>query len=104
MGALDRSRYRRFGDRPQTRHRLHRRKRQVIPGNCLCPRPRVFRDLSRQFPGIDGLAAMLGQEKRTSHRGPHPRPISSRQRRVGRQAGCRLDRADAFGPPRAGTG
>jgi hypothetical protein len=40
---------------------------------------------------------MLGEEKLTSHLGPHPRPIRGRQRRVGRQAGRRIDRANAPG-------
>ncbi len=35
MGPFDRHPYRRFGDRPQRRHRLHRRKRQVETGDCL---------------------------------------------------------------------
>ena len=97
MGPFDHSRHRRIGDRPQGRHRLHRGERQVIPGNCLCPRPRVFRDLSRQLPGIDRLSAMLGEEELPGHLGPHPRPISSRQRSAGRQAGRRVDRRDASG-------
>ena len=40
---------------------------------------------------------MLGSEELPGHIGPHPGPISSRQRRAGRQAGCRIDRRDAFG-------
>ena len=39
---------------------------------------------------------MLGQVKLAGHLGPHPRPISSRQRSVGRQAGGRIDRPDTF--------
>jgi hypothetical protein len=35
MGPFDHRRHRRFGDRPQRRRRLHRRKRQVVPGHCL---------------------------------------------------------------------
>ena len=38
MGPFDRRRHRRFGDRPQRRHRLHRRERQVETGDCLRPR------------------------------------------------------------------
>ena len=63
MGPFDRGRHRRIGDRPQGRHRLHRRERQVITRNRLRPRPRIFRDLSRQLPGINRLAAMLGEEE-----------------------------------------
>jgi hypothetical protein len=37
MGPFDRRRHRRFGDRPQRRHRLHRRKRQVETGDRLRP-------------------------------------------------------------------
>ena len=87
MGPFDHSRHRRIGDRPQGRHRLHRRERQVIPGNRLCSWPRVFRDLPRQLPGIDRLPAMLGEEELPGHLGPHPRPVSGRDRGVGRQAG-----------------
>ena len=95
MGLFDHSRHRRIGDRPQGRDRLHRGERQVIPGNRLCSRPRVFRDLSRQLPGIHRLPAMLGQEELPGHLGPHPRPIRSRQRSAGGQAGRRIDRRDA---------
>ena len=104
MGPFDHSRHRRISDRPQRRDRLHRGERQVITGHRLCPRPRVFRDLSRQLPGIHRLPAMLGQEELAGHLGPHPRPISSRQRSVGGQAGRRIDRRDSVWPPRAGTG
>jgi hypothetical protein len=97
MGPFDHSRHRRVSDRPQGRDRLHRRERQVIPGNCLCPRPRVFRDLLRQLSGIHRLSAMLGPEKLTGYLGPHPCSIGSRQRRAHGQAGCRIDRRDAFG-------
>jgi hypothetical protein len=38
---------------------------------------------------------MLGQEKLTGHLGPHPRPISGRQRSAHRQAGRRIDRGNA---------
>ena len=97
MGPFDHGRHRRIGDRPQGRDRLHRGERQVVPGDRLCPRPGVFRDLSRQFPGINRLAAMLGEEELPGHLGPHPRPICSRQGSVRRQAGRRLDRRDASG-------
>jgi hypothetical protein len=97
MGPFDHSRDRRFSDRPQGRDRLHRRERQVIACNRLGSWPRVFCDLSRQLPGIDCLPAMLGQEELPGHLGPHPCPICSRQRRVRRQAGCRVDRRDAPG-------
>jgi hypothetical protein len=40
---------------------------------------------------------MLGQKELASHLGPHPRPISSRQRRAHGQARCRIDRREAFG-------
>ena len=96
MGPFDHRRHRRISDRPQGRDRLHRRERQVIASNRLCPRPGVFRDLSRQLPRVDRLSAMLGQEELPGHLGPHPRPICSRHRRVGRKASCRLDRRDAF--------
>src|SRR5215216_6985731 len=59
--------------------------------------PGIFRDLSRQLPGIDRPPAMLGQEKLTGHLRPHPGPICSRQRRAHRQTGRAVDRPDAPG-------
>ena len=97
MGPFDHGRHRWIGDRPQGRDRLHRGERQVVTGNCLCPRPGVFRDLSRQFPRVDRLAAMLGQEELAGHLGPHPRPVCSRQGSARGQAGRRIDRPDASG-------
>jgi hypothetical protein len=97
MGPFDHSRDRRISDRPQSRHRLHRRKSKVISGNSLSPRPRVFRDLSRQLPGIDRLPPVLGPEKLAGHLGPHSGPIRGRQRRVGRQAGRAVDHGNAPG-------
>ena len=97
MGPFNRGRHRRIGHRPQRGHRLHRRERQVVASNRLCLRPGIFRDLTRQFPGIGRLPAMLGEEKLAGHLGPRPRPISSRQRRVRRQAGPAVDRGNTFG-------
>jgi hypothetical protein len=48
---------------------------------------------------------MLGEEELPGHLGPHPGPIGSRQGRVHRKAGCRIDCSDAFRhlqPKRAG--
>jgi hypothetical protein len=75
MGAFDDGRHRRIGHRPQGRHRLHRRERQVEASHRLCSWSRVFRDLSRQLAGIDRLPAMRGQEELAGHLGPHPRPV-----------------------------
>jgi hypothetical protein len=97
MGPFDHGCHGRVGHRPQGRDRLHRGERQVVTRHCLCPRPRVFRDLSRQLPSIDRVPAVLGPEKLTGYLGPHLRPICRRQRRVGRQASCRIDSRDAFG-------
>ena len=97
MGLFDHSRHRRIGDRPQGRDRLHRGERQVIAGNCSVFRPRVFRDLSRQLSGIHRLAAMRAARKTPGHLGPHPLRSVRRQRRVRGQAGCGIDRRDAFG-------
>jgi hypothetical protein len=97
MGAFDHGRDRRIRDCPQRRDRLHRRERQVIPGNGLCLRPGVFRDLARQLPGIDRLPAVCGQEKLAGHLGPHSGPICGRQRRVGRQVGRAVDHGNAPG-------
>ena len=47
---------------------------------------------------------MLGEEKLAGHLGPHPRPISSRQRSASGQPGRRLDRRETschFEPERA---
>jgi hypothetical protein len=96
MGPFNRGRHRRVGDRPQGRHRLHRGEGQVIASNGLGSQPRVFRDLPGQLPGIHRLPTMLSEEELPGHLSPHPRPVSCRQRRVGRQAGCRIDRPDAF--------
>src|SRR5215218_7846667 len=63
----------------------------------MCPRPRVFRDLPGQFPGIDRLSAMLGEEELAGHRGPHARPVFSLQRRSHRQARRGIDRRDPSG-------
>jgi hypothetical protein len=95
MGPLDHSRHRRIGHRPQRRDRLHRRERQVIASHRLCSRPRVFRDLPCQLPSVNRLPTMLSEEELPGHLGPHPRPISSRQRSAGRKAGRRLDRREA---------
>jgi hypothetical protein len=95
MGLFDHSRHGRIGDRPQGRHRLHRRKGQVVASDGLCSRPRVLGDLSRQFPRVNRLPTMLGQKELAGHLGPHPRPISSRQRSAGRKAGRRLNRREA---------
>ena len=64
-------------------------------GNCLCSRPGVFRDLSRQFPGINRLPAMRSQEEFAGHLGPRPRPVSRRQRSAGGKAGRHPDSREA---------
>ena len=97
MGPFDHRRHRRVGDRPQRRHRLHRRERQVVAGDRLCPRPRVFRDLPGQLPRIHRRPAVLGDEELAGHLGPHPRPVSRRDRRVGRQPVARVERRDPLG-------
>jgi hypothetical protein len=96
MGPFDHSRHHRISDRPQGRHRLHWGERQIIASNCLCLRPRVFRDLSRQLPGINRLPAMRGQEELPGHLGPHPRPVCGGQGSARRQAGRGLDRREAY--------
>jgi hypothetical protein len=96
MGPFNHSRQCRIGYRPQRRHRLHRRERQVIPGNCLAPRPRVFRELTRQLPSINRLSPMLGEEELTGHLSPHPRPVSRRDRGVGRPSDGGVERRDAL--------
>jgi hypothetical protein len=78
MSPFDHRRHRRIGDRPEGRNRLHRGERQVIPGNCVCPRAGVFRDLACEFPGVDWLPTMLGQEEFTGDLSPYPRPLASR--------------------------
>jgi hypothetical protein len=63
----------------------------------MCPRPRVFRDLPRQFSGIRRLPAMLRPGKTSgpprSAPAPDPRPAGERRRKAGR----RIDRPHAFG-------
>jgi hypothetical protein len=60
MRLFDDGRHGRVGDRPQGRHRLHRRERQVVTRDRLCAWPRVLGDLPGQFLGIDRLPTMLG--------------------------------------------
>jgi hypothetical protein len=95
VGPFNHSRHLRISDRPQRRHRLHRGERQVITSHRLGSPPRIFRDLASQFPSVNRLPAMRCQEALPGHLGPHPRPISSRQRSAGRKASRRLDRREA---------
>ena len=97
VGAFDDGRHGRISDRPQGGDRLHRGERQVITSDRLGSWPGVFRDLPGQFPGIDRLPAMLGEEELAGHLGPHPRPLSSGQGSAGRKAGRRIDRREASG-------
>ena len=55
--------------------------------------------LSRSVPPAPGHPSAPGHVPRgklPGHRGPNPRPICSRQRRVGRKASCHLGSPDAF--------
>jgi hypothetical protein len=97
MGPFDRRRHRRFGDRPQRRHRLHRRKRQIETGHCLRPRPRVFRDLGSQLGSINRGPAMLSDKELPSYLGPNPRPVSCRNRGVDRLPDRGIQRSDPLG-------
>ena len=74
VGLFDRGRHRRVGDRPQSRHRLHRRERQVVTRDRLRAWPRVFRNLSRQLPRIHRLPTMLAPEELLRHLSPHLAP------------------------------
>jgi hypothetical protein len=67
----------RSSDRPQGRHRFHRGERQVVTRHRLRPGPGVFRDLPRQLPCIDRLAAMRREK--------NSRPTSVRTRA---RSGC----------------
>ena len=97
MGPFDHSRHRRIGHRPQRRHRLHRRERQVITRNCLSSWPRVLGDLSRQLSGVNRLPTMLSKEELPGHLSPHPRPVSRRNRGVGRPLDGGVERRNALG-------
>jgi hypothetical protein len=97
MGPFDHNRHRRISDCPQGGHRLHRRERQVITSHRLGSRPRVFRDLPSDLPGIHRFPAMLGTEELPGHLSPHLRPVSRRDRGVGRPSDCRVERRDAVG-------
>jgi len=97
MRLFDDSRHRRVGDRPQGRHRLDGRKRQVVAGDRLGSWPRVLGDLPRQFPGIDRLAVMFGEEELPGNLCSHPRPVSCRDRGVGSPSDGGVERRDAFG-------
>ena len=97
MGPFDHSRHRRIGDRPQGRHRLHRRERQVVTRDRLGSRPRILGDLPSQFLRIDWLPAMLGQKEFTGHLSPHPGPVSRRNRGICRPSDSGIERRDASG-------
>jgi hypothetical protein len=53
---------------------------------------------------IHRLPTMLGQEKLMGHLSPHPRPVSRRRRSVGRPSDAGVERRNALGPHRPGTG
>jgi hypothetical protein len=50
----------------------------------LHPLPRVLGNLPRELPRIDRLPTMLSEEEFKSHLASHPRPLSRRDRGVGR--------------------
>jgi hypothetical protein len=87
----------RVGDRPQRRHRLHRRECQIEPGDRLRLRPGMLRDGPGQLTGICWLPAMLCGEQSPRHLGPYPGPLGRRNRPVRRQPGLLVERGD---PPR----
>jgi hypothetical protein len=94
MGPFDRRRHRRFSDRPQRRHRLHRRERQIETGHCLRPLQRVFRDLGSQPGSINRGAAMLGDKELPSYLRPNPRSVNRRDRGVDRLPDRGIQRSD----------
>jgi hypothetical protein len=97
MGPFDRRSHSQVADRPQGRHRLHRRERQVITRDRVRAWPRVLRDLPRQLLGIDRLPAMRGEKELQGHLSPHPRPVSRCDRRVGRPSDGSVERREAPG-------
>lgn len=58
-------------NRPQRRHRLHRRERQVETGHCRLARPGVASQRIRQLPGVLRLPAVLGHEAFPGDLGTH---------------------------------
>ena len=84
MGALNHPRDRRVGDRRQGRHGLHRGEGQVVAGDRLRPRPRVFGDLTGHLPRIHRLAAMLGTKELPRDLGADPGPVRRRHRPIPR--------------------
>jgi hypothetical protein len=97
MGPFDRRSHSQVADRPQGRHRLHRRERQVITRDRVRAWPRVLRDLPRQLLGIDRLPAMRGEKELQGHLSPHPRPVSRRDRGVGRPSDGGVEPRNALG-------
>jgi hypothetical protein len=97
LDAFDDGRHHRISDRPQGGDRLHRGERQVVTSHRLGSRPGVFRDLTSELPGVNRLAAVLGEEELAGHLGPHPRPLCGREGSAGGKAGCRIDCREASG-------
>jgi hypothetical protein len=69
----------------------------VVTRDCLRAWPRVFRDLSRQFLGVNWLPATVGPEELPGHLSPHVGPVRRRDRGVGRPSDGGVERRDALG-------
>ena len=78
----------RVGQRPQRRHALDRRERQVVAGHRRRLLPGQPRQMPGQFAGVQRVAAELGTEHLAGDVGADPGPDRQRDRR-------RLGRPDA---------
>jgi hypothetical protein len=97
MGPFDRRRHRRIGDRPQRRHRLHRRERQVEPSDRLRPWTGTLRELPSQLASINRRTAMLSDKELPRYLRANPRPVSRRDRGVDRLTDRGIQSSDPLG-------
>ena len=79
------------GDGPQGRHALDGGKGEIVAGDRLGARPRLFGDLPGQLPRIDRLPAMLGAKELRRHLRAHPGPVRRRYRPIAGQTGILID-------------
>jgi hypothetical protein len=73
---------RRIGQRPQRRHALDRRERQVVAGDRPLARPGRADDVVGQLARVDRLAAVIADEPVAGQLGPQACPVLVGERRV----------------------
>ena len=84
-------------DRPQRRHALDRRERQVVAGHRHWRRSRDPGQVAGELAGIQWVAAVFGAEPLVRQLGADPRPLRRRDRRVRPLATRRVELAVARG-------